>query len=729
MRRSIDTLLNVSTAALLLSSFLALAADPTMGPGIMVLGGLVLAVWPLGEYLDGRYAWYRYLTNGATVLFALTLPVWVGTFGLLPAVIALIIFIQVHKLGHRKERKDFYQLFLMCFLLLIAGCGLGPDAAIGIAMLCFLISAVWALWALQVRTEASRVGPSGLADIVPLSEREPEPTGPSVSLLDWGMVRAIGVVCVASALLTAVFFFGTPRMEAGILGRSNVLTANSGQRRTGLSETVRIGEGGRIEADHRPVMRVKFPDIPGGQFGGSLYWRSSTMDRFRTNKGVWERRGGPYVIRDARPSTIPLHTGDASVVEREPFGRGRKVHQSIYLDEVPRSGLPCLSSPLRLECEGATVSWDPEQDGYFVQVDRLKSSSISYEVISEVVRPRPQQLRNAKRDYRRAMSGRAHELLTRHDLGERTVRLAQRLTEEHDNLYDKARALEAWFSSEEFVYTLDTPSLPQGAPVDAFVLEARRGHCELFASALALMLRSLGIPTRVVSGYRGGEWSPADQAYIVSRDMAHLWVEAYFLDHGWITFDPSPQRDEEIVPWHRRVTLALSRWQLRLRILWYRNIVGYEGGFDLARLKDWGRGIFAWTITPYTGWLAGDSSVNGRTDFLLVLVLPLTLALVVLIVIYLNIRRKSHRRARFLTGGQRRAVHLLGRVTQVLRRRGIECQGKTAGELLIAARSANLEKCGPLAEALDTYDEARFGNRPLTKARFKELRRNLRKTL
>lgn len=729
MHRNIEKLLTISAAALLLSSFLALASAPTLGPGIVIVGMLVLALWPLGEYLDGRYAWYRHLTNGIAALFAVTLPVWVGELGLLPAVIALIIFIQAHKLAHRKERKDYYQLYLMCFLLLIAACGLGPDAVIGIAMLCFLISAVWALWALQVRTEARQVGPSGLADIVALSEREPEPTSPSASLLDWGMIRAIGVVCLASALLTAGFFFGTPRMEAGILGRSNLLTPDSAQRQTGLSDTVNIGEGGRIQTDHSPVMRVTFPRIPGGRYDGPLYWRSSTMDTFRPAGGIWERMGGPYVIHDIRADTVPLPTGDASVVAREPSGQGRQVHQSIYLDDVPKSGLPCLASPLRLECEGATVSWHPEQDGYFVQVDRLKSSSVSYDVVSEVVRPRPQELRNARSDYRRAMIGRDHFILTNHTLTEPTVGLARELTEDYDNLYDKARALEAWFGSAAFVYTLDTPSLPRYAPVDAFVLEARRGHCELFASALALMLRSLGIPTRVVSGYRGGEWSPNDQAYIVSRDMAHLWVEAYFLDHGWITFDPSPRPEEETVPWHQRAKLALSRWQLRGKIFWYRNVIGYEGGFNLARLKDLGSGIFSWTITPYTGWLDGEGGLDGRSGSLSVLVLPGILAGLVLILIYLKLKKNRGMHGQALTATQRRSIQLLGRIRRVLRRRGIECTGKTAGEMLLAARSARPDTSAPLAEAVATYNEVRFGKRPLSKTRLKELAKRLRTAL
>ncbi|HOD49602.1 MAG TPA: DUF3488 and transglutaminase-like domain-containing protein [Candidatus Hydrogenedentes bacterium] len=724
MRRSVDRLLSVSTAALLLSSFLALASAPTLGADIMTVGLLLLALWPLGEYMDGRFTWYRYATNGATALFSVSLPMWVGLFGLLTAVIILIIFIQAHKLAHRKERKDFYQLFFMCFLLVVAACGLGPDASIGLVMLFALVSAVWALLALQVRTEISQVGPSGLADVIPLSEREPEAVSHSARLLDWGTVRSVSVVCIASVVLTAGFFFGTPRMEAGILGRSNLLAADEAATQTGLSDTVEIGQGGRIAADHTPVMRVEFPDNPDGRYDGALYWRSNTMDTFTA--GVWERLGGPYGIHDGRPRAVPLATNDPSAVAREPTGKGQQVRQSIYLEDVPSGGLPCLPSPLRLECDGATVNWDPVQDGHFVRVERRKSATISYQVVSEIVNPTPEQLRGARTNYDRVISGRDYFLLTRHTLEQRTVRLAQQLAEGQDTPYDKARALEAWLGSDAFSYTLDTPSLPRHSPIDAFLFEARRGHCELFASALALMLRSLGIPTRVVSGYRGGEWSETDRAYIVSRDMAHLWVEAYFLDYGWVTFDPSPQSGSGFGSLLERAQLAVSRLGLRLRIAWYSGVIGYKGGFNLGRIKDLGGGFLTWVFTPYTGLLDDGGPMDKRPGFLSFLALPGMVASVVLALVYVRLKRKSPRSSNVLTDTQKRAVHLLARVNRLLKRRGIDSRGKTAGELLLAARNAHLEESGPLTEALHTYNEARFGKRPLDKVRLKQLMKGIR---
>lgn len=726
MRKSIDRILQVSTAALVLSGILALWSAPTVGGGIFAIGLVQLFAWTVGEPLDRRHGWYRYLTNGVTALFAATLPFWVKSLGLLPAVIALIMFIQTHKLAHRKERKDYYQLYLMCFLLLVAACGLGPDPAIGAAMLCFLISAVWALLALQIRTEANQVGPSGMADVIPLSEHEPNAVSSRTGLLDWGLMRAVGMVCFAAALLTAGIFLGMPRMEAGILGRSNILASAETETATGLSDTVEVGLGGRIRIDRSPVMRVEFPEAPDGRYDGELYWQSGTMDSFTTR--IWDRLGGPYAIEDSRQRSVPIRTGKSSEVAREPAGDGRLVRQRIFLEEVTRTGLPCLASPLRVTSDGSSISWNPLEDGYFVQVDRLKSGSISYDVVSEVVTHSPEQLRSARTDYEGSMSGQDYFLLTRHNLQERTVRLVQELTEQYETPYDKARALEAWLSSTAFVYTLDEPVLPRYSPIDAFLLEARRGHCQLYASALALMLRTLGIPTRVVAGYRGGEWNESDKAYVISRDMAHLWVEVYFLDYGWVTFDPSPHYDAGDVSMFGQVSESLSRSQWRLRIFWYRNIIGYDGGFTLERLRDWGEGLFVWTVSPYTGYQEGNPESGRRGGKLAALALPVLLACLAAGGLYLRFRRRRGQEGLTLTEAQRRARILLDRVSRQLRRQGINCEQRTAGELALAARGKPNVRAEHVTEALRTYDEVRFGQRPLDRSRLKALCRQLRAT-
>ena len=82
-------------------------------------------------------------------------------------------------------------------------------------------------------------------------------------------------------------------------------------------------------------------------------------------------------------------------------------------------------------------------------------------------------------------------------------------------------------------------------PVSDFLFESKAGHCEFFASAMVLLLRSVNMPARYVNGFRSGEWNDIGQYYLVRHKDAHSWVEAFFYPIGWYPFDPTPQGFEE----------------------------------------------------------------------------------------------------------------------------------------------------------------------------------------
>ena len=95
----------------------------------------------------------------------------------------------------------------------------------------------------------------------------------------------------------------------------------------------------------------------------------------------------------------------------------------------------------------------------------------------------------------------------------------------------------------EFIYDLHSPSSGTPEPVDHFLFESKRGHCEFFSTAMALMLRTIGIPSRNVTGFVGGTWNRFGRYYAVREGDAHSWVEAYLDDPvrpTWRTFDPTP---------------------------------------------------------------------------------------------------------------------------------------------------------------------------------------------
>jgi hypothetical protein len=117
--------------------------------------------------------------------------------------------------------------------------------------------------------------------------------------------------------------------------------------------------------------------------------------------------------------------------------------------------------------------------------------------------------------------------------------LAVQLTAPHPAVVDKVRAIEGWLAAN-VEYDLDAPVPPPGADaVDHFLFESRLGFCEQIASALAVLLREVGVPTRVVAGYTPGRWDPFAGVWVVEAQNAHAWVEVWFPETGWQAFDPT----------------------------------------------------------------------------------------------------------------------------------------------------------------------------------------------
>ncbi|HBD09386.1 MAG TPA: hypothetical protein DCZ69_14105, partial [Syntrophobacteraceae bacterium] len=99
--------------------------------------------------------------------------------------------------------------------------------------------------------------------------------------------------------------------------------------------------------------------------------------------------------------------------------------------------------------------------------------------------------------------------------------------------------LTQYFQRANYKYSLDNLPISE-EPIADFILKHRYGNCEYFASALAVMLRIAGIPSRVVGGYRGGTYNNVGQYYMVTQNSAHLWVEAYTSEGAWLRLEPTP---------------------------------------------------------------------------------------------------------------------------------------------------------------------------------------------
>ena len=169
----------------------------------------------------------------------------------------------------------------------------------------------------------------------------------------------------------------------------------------------------------------------------------------------------------------------------------------------------------------------------------------TYSVMSQLPNATPDQLRAAGTAY---PTGMVEKYTALPPTGlDRTRQLARTLTADTTNPYDAVVKMNNYLR-KEYPYDLSIP--PQREDMDVveyFLFEQRRGYCEQFASSLAVMARSQGIPARVATGYVPGEYNPFTGLYEVRASSAHAWVEVYFPGYGWSTFDPTPGFDS--TPW------------------------------------------------------------------------------------------------------------------------------------------------------------------------------------
>jgi len=168
-------------------------------------------------------------------------------------------------------------------------------------------------------------------------------------------------------------------------------------------------------------------------------------------------------------------------------------------------------------------------------------------------------------------------------LDPRIQELALATTKPFPSSFGKAQALER-FLKTNYGYSLQLRGTPQGAdPLATFLFDVREGHCEYFASAMAIMLRQLEIPARLVNGFRTGEYNRFGDAWIVRQYDAHSWVEAYFPPYGWIEFDPTPpdpRRSSK--PFLQLISQLLDAADL----LWMEEIVNYTSKSQGQMLRE-----------------------------------------------------------------------------------------------------------------------------------------------
>jgi len=744
--------LRFATGLIVVCGYLALSATDGYGVSVLLIPFSALLLSRPCARLDARYKGYARLTATITVCCLPVLIVVFSRAGLIEAVTWLFILVQVYTLLHRKTLLSYYHLMLTALFLIVVACMGAPDATVGIVLFLSLGGAILALMTLQLQRDLDADTRSAAVEIVSLRSSRRPLAHPSA---DVKLTRPTITIFSTAVLITGMLFMLTPRIDFSP-GR---IEAPVRQLRTGLtpknapaSHSGAPGTGIRVE--DVTVMRVEFPEAPDGRYAGPMYWRSHTRN-LHTSLG-WRYVELSGTVRDAT-AAVTFMTGvgedgnPGPGVVRSRLRKGRVVHHVCETcARHPAPALPLVQKMmLRDADEHEALYWESGSDlcvglsaglpgnldavlaeyvgdistGFVALspiLDEVVGTSISrtrrYDVWSEVEEPSAEQRRRARADYGEVFSSKDYHLLTTCELSPKTVRLARKLTRNQANVHDKVAAIQAFLTSPNFSYSLEPIPVPGRTPIESFIHITKTGHCELFASAMALMVRSLGIPARVVSGYKGGEWSEEERCYVVRSDMAHRWVEVYFIDYGWVTFDPTPDAGAE-PPESWPLASAAATWRFKAQMLWYRNVVGFDASVHLAELRDLGLRLLGLAQGRPGGYWAARRGA-ARTAVIVLTAVSLTAGA-------LTYARRRRRRTenRALSADQVRAVRLHRVLTRRLRRFGAPCAGKTAEEIQADLCQEIFATPERTREALAVYNAARFGGRSLDARQFARLRR------
>jgi hypothetical protein len=164
---------------------------------------------------------------------------------------------------------------------------------------------------------------------------------------------------------------------------------------------------------------------------------------------------------------------------------------------------------------------------------------------------------------------------------ERIGELARRVTDRAGTPHEKTTAVLDHLLTN-YTYSLETDTTGSRHPIDEFLFSRKTGYCEHYATAMVLMLRSLGIPSRLVTGFLATEWNEFGNYYTVRQRDAHAWVEVYYPQSGWMTMDPTPSSAVAVAP---SLWVAFQRFGESLRLHWDRVFIRYSGRDQLAIIQ------------------------------------------------------------------------------------------------------------------------------------------------
>ncbi|MEJ7734327.1 MAG: DUF3488 and transglutaminase-like domain-containing protein [Polyangiaceae bacterium] len=491
----------------------------------------------LAAALSVRESWQRHpalrhLDTGALLIVLAVQVVRIALdASIIDVVVEFVAAVQIIRLATRKGAAHDQQVIVLALLHLIAGTVLGGGIGYGICFFGVLVVAPGALVLSHLRREVEgnyRQGArdrTGLPVDVPRILRSRRVVGRPF----------LAVTCLLSVpifVFTAALFVAFPRVGLSLL----LLQRPQSTRMVGFTGTVNLGVVGMLRDDPALALKVEVPNLPNPPPPRiSLHLRGTALDEYDGRGWKQSAVGGTRRTSEGEGGLVP--------VDGYPDERNDPVMR-IDLEPIdpPVLFLPPNATGIRLRPRGQ-LGVDPQSGVTRGEEGEMRYSSedhgLKYEVYLSPKRA-PAFRRLGERD--RQPEAERRRYLQLPEMPARIGDLAREWTRNAATTMEKAKAVESELR-KGYRYDLNSPSPGDPNPLDHFLFESRRGHCEFYSTAMAVLLRHVGVPTRNVTGFGGGSYNKFGRFYSVRQGDAHSWVEVFVDDVGWVTFDPTPPAD------------------------------------------------------------------------------------------------------------------------------------------------------------------------------------------
>ncbi|HEY6389136.1 MAG TPA: DUF3488 and transglutaminase-like domain-containing protein [Candidatus Acidoferrum sp.] len=628
--------------------------------------------------------------------------------------IHFLLFVMLIRLYSANTDRDALFLTMLSFAAILAAAVLTIDTTFLGLFFLFLLFGVATFVGLEMR-RGSKGAIAPEVDAQPQQERR----------LDRALVLAALSVALGAMIIGGVLFFFFPRFSAGYLGRTSLQPTLM----SGFSDDVELGQIGEIKKNSTVVMRVRTGKPVGYP---TLRWRGIALSAFDGKR--WSSTSHDSV-------TIPAGmNGWINLMERppEPDSSATILRYTILLQPVATDTMfaPANAISIRGNLSGEGSNQESGARRSYLIRDATGSlfnpfhnfSTIRYEGFSMLPARNVPRLRAASTDYPEDIRGTYLQLPK---LDPRIPELAKQITARAQTPFDKTITLENYLRSH-YAYNLNLTGKPGDDPLAHFLFETRSGHCEYFASAMAIMLRTLGIPTREVNGFLPGEYNDLGEDYIVRASDAHSWVEVYFPGTGWMTFDPTPPGAEDAGGFFSRLGQYMDWFELS----WNEWVINYDFIHQILLAQTMQRNTRTWTEIARS-WFAHEQAKGRRwmrswSNGLRGLI-PLAVALFFLALrfdlvvalarrLWLSWQLRSPELAR---SNPQLASRLYGELLYLLARRGFARQ-PTQTPFEFAAAVSHPRLVPAVYEFTQCYTQARFGGAPCDTVRLRALLEQVR---